>query len=219
MASKSSCLVFPKITPPHPPIPQTTPLPHPHARGQGQLGAEGDIEQRYLYALIRRGVSPPPIRNIQPEPLRQLVLNPREKRQELAREHPLQKSDLLGEGLDRLVALVVFGIEGLPAAKAVVVEMPRRDAHLVLRGFQLGDLGMVVAAVHVEVPVGLGEEMARVFDGVFEKEQPGAAFHQLVLHQGVAVVETGCAVARIVVVVVALVLQPHLLHQRAAKTL
>lgn len=79
----------------------------------------------------------------------------------------------------------------------------------------------IVLAIGLTVGVGgeLFNAAALVHRGKVLGFTPKAAFHQLVLHQGVAVVETGCAVARIVVIVVALMLQPHLLHQRAAETL
>jgi hypothetical protein len=80
----------------------------------------------------------------------------------------------------------------------------------VLGGFELVDSRAVGAAVELQVPVLLAEEVAGLFDGLVEEKQARAAVPQLVLDERIAVVEGLGRIGGVVVVVVEVMVQPYL---------
>lgn len=132
---------------------------------------------------------------------------------DLVAEDLLEEVEALDEVLEGLVGAVVVFVEGDPIADVVAAAFCAEGEGVAL-GVDAGDAHGGAAAVELERPVGLAEEVLQFFDAFVEADDEGAAVLLFVLDEGKAVVKPAVGV---VVVVEKLVFEAHFLGYGAAE--
>ncbi len=132
---------------------------------------------------------------------------------DLVAEDLLEEAEALDEVLEGLVGAVVVFVEGDPVADVVAAAFSAEGEGVAL-GVDAGDAHGGAAAVELERPVGLAEEVLQFFDAFVEADDEGAAVLLFVLDEGEAVVKSaGC----VIVVVEKLVFEARFLGYGAAE--